>query len=164
MNLMKYFLIFIAVTIIAFNVDAAVLKHEVSTSKNYEFNFREMCEAMGSKNLELISAKSMTELDCMGKFFKIIDFCLSKFPLDKNLTRGIIDNEKKKIICETSTSVMISVSCDSRDVKYCLDPKKGCEELRKIYAYKLEVAHYSKLEKNINCYFSKTPGDSLNEL
>lgn len=84
--------------------------------------------------------------------------------MDKTLTRGYVDQSKKKVVCEMSESVMISVSCDSRDLKYCFDPKKGCEELRKIYGNRLEIAHYSLLEKNLNCYFSKSIGESLNEI
>ena len=143
---------------------AAILKHDISSIQNHDFTFREMCETMGSKNLEMISANSLSEIDCMGKTFKSIDFCLKKLPLDKGLTRGIVDEKNKKIICETSTSVMLSISCDERDIKYCRDPKKGCEELKKIFAHSLELVHSSILEKKINCYFSKHTEESLNEL
>lgn len=142
---------------------SAVLKHEASKARYDEFPFREVCEKLGSKNLELIEAKSLSEIDCMGKVFPAIDFCLYKFPLDKTLTRAIVDGKTKMVKCEHSESVMIAALCDERDLKYCFDPKKGCEELRKIYAYRLETAHYSMLEKNINCYFAKPIGESFNE-
>lgn len=143
---------------------AEVLKHEISAKKLESFSFKEVCEKLGAKNLEMIEAKSMSEIDCMGKTFPAIDFCLNKYPIDMTLTRAIV-NEKEKIVqCEKSTSVMLSISCDKRDLKYCLNPKKGCEALRKIYAYRLEVAHYSMLEKNINCYFTRPLGDSINEV
>ena len=119
---------------------------------------------MGSKNAILISPKFLSELECLNKSYPLIDFCLKKFPVDKTLTRGYVDQEKKKVICEMSDSVMLSVSCDARDLKYCFIPKKGCELLRKIYANRLETAHYSMLEKNLNCYFSKPIGESLNEI
>lgn len=143
---------------------SAVLKHDVSAAKQVEYTFREVCETLGSKNLELISAKSVSEIECMNKTYKAIDFCLNKFPLDKTLTRGIVDEKSKKVICESSPSIMLAISCDARDLKYCFDPKKGCDELGKIYAHRLEVVHYSMLEKNINCYFSKPVDDSFNEI
>lgn len=142
---------------------AAVIKHEVSKARFDEFPFREVCEKLGAKNFELIEAKSMSEIDCMGKVFPAIDFCLNKYPLDKTLTRAIVDGKTKTVKCEHSESVMVAVSCDARDLKYCFDPKKGCDELRKIYGNRLEVVHYSMLEKNINCYFARPMGESLNE-
>ena len=118
---------------------------------------------MGAKNLELITPK-VADIECMNKSYSVTEFCLQKFPMEKTLTRGYADETKKKAVCEMSESVMISVSCDARDLKYCFDPKKGCEELRKIYGNRLEIAHYSMLEKNLNCYFSKTIGESLNDI
>jgi hypothetical protein len=146
------------------SVEAEVLKHEASSKTIKSFTFKEVCTGLGSKNNEMIEAKSLTEIDCMGKVFPVMQFCLNQFPLEKTLARGIVNSKEKKVECEMSASVTVSVSCDKRDLKYCFDPKKGCEELRKIYAYRLEVAHYSLLEKNLNCYFSKSIGENLNEI
>jgi hypothetical protein len=143
---------------------AAVIKHDISSPRYVNSDYKEVCQEMGAKDSLLISPKSLTEMECFNKTYKLIDFCLKKFPMDKTLTRGYVDTDKKKVICEMSDSVLVSVSCDSRDLKYCFNPKKGCEELKKIYANRLEVAHYSLLEKNLNCYFSKPIGDSLNEI
>lgn len=145
------------------NLNAAVLKHDVSSPSYKEFDYKEVCETMGAKDSILIAPKTLTEMECFNKIFPLTDFCHTKFPLDKTLTRGYVDKDKKKVVCEMSESVMISVSCDERDLKYCFTPKDGCEQLRKIYASRLEVAHYSMLEKNLNCYFSKSIGESLNE-
>lgn len=148
---------------LSFFLNAAVIKHEVSKPSFQEFSFKEVCEKLGAKNLELIEAKSLSEIDCMGKVYPAIDFCLNKFPLEKTLTRALVDGKTKTVKCEMSESVMLSISCDKRDLKYCLIPKSGCEELRKIYANRLEVAHFSMLEKNINCYFAKPIGESFHE-
>lgn len=145
-------------------IQAAVLKHDITSAHYKEFEYAEVCELMGAKNSILISPKSLTEMECLNKTYPLIDFCLKKFPMEKRLTRGFVDQSKKKVVCEMSESVMLSISCDKRDLKYCLNPKKGCEELRKIYANRLEVAHYSMLEKNINCYFSKTLGETIDEI
>lgn len=146
------------------NLNAAVLKHEISTPQFKEFDYTEVCEEMGAKNSVLITPKSLTQMECLNNTYQLIDFCLKKFPMVKNLSRGFIDKTKKKVVCEMSDSIMISVSCDQRDLKFCFNPKKGCEELRKIYANRLEVAHFSMLEKNLNCYFAKHIGESLNDI
>ena len=143
---------------------AAVLKHDVSKALLSEYTYQEVCSEMGVKDSILISPQSLTSIECLNKKFNLTDFCLKKFPMDKSLTRGFFDRDKKKVICEKSDSVMISVSCDERDLKYCFKPKEGCNELRKIYANRLEIAHFSMLEKNLNCYFSKSVGESLNEM
>lgn len=149
---------------ISFSLNAAVLKHDITTPLYKEFDYLNVCETMGAKNTILISPKSLTEMECLNKSYPLIDFCLKKFPMEKTLVRGYVDQQKKKVVCEFSESVMVSVSCDKRDLKYCFSPKKGCEELRKIYAHRLEVAHFSMLAKNLNCYFAKTLGESLNEI
>ena len=160
----KYFFILICLPFFSVELHAEIIKHEISSAKNYEYSLRELCETMGSKNNELISANSLLKVDCMGKIFKAIDFCIKKLPLDMGLTRGIIDEKNKKVTCETASSITLSLSCDARNIKYCYDSHKGCEELKKIYAYQMEVVHASVLEKKINCYFSKHIGESLNEL
>ncbi len=147
----------------SFNLNAAVLKHEILNAKYEKFTFREVCEKLGAKNFELIEAKSDSEIDCMGKVYPAIDFCLNKFPLDKTLTRALVDEKTKKVKCELSASVMLAVSCDAKDLKYCFKPEEGCGQLKKIYAHRLSIAHFSMLEKNLNCYFAKPIGETLNE-
>lgn len=155
---------FITLFLISHSLQAAVLKHDITSPQYKEFEYAEVCVEMGAKNAILISPKSLNEMECLNKSYPLIDFCLKKFPMEKTLTRGFVDKTKKKVVCEFSESVMLSVSCDERDLKYCFSPKKGCEELKKIYAHRLEVAHYSMLTKNLNCYFSKVLGESLNEI
>jgi len=149
-------------------LQAAVIRHEALKPTFKEFSYREVCEKLGAKNFELIEAKSATEIDCMGKVFSAIEFCKGAEKNDTTLTRAIVDETTKTVKCEHSSSVMLSVSCDARDAKYCLDPQKGCEELKGMYAHKLETAHYSFLQKkdetNINCYFAKAIGDDLNDI
>jgi len=149
-------------------IQAAVIKHESLKPTFKEFSYREVCEKLGSKNFELMEAKSINEIDCMGKVFAAIDFCKEADKNDGTLTRAIVDDKSKTIKCEHSPSVMLSVSCDARDAKYCLEPQKGCEELKGMYAVQLELAHYSfiegSVEKNINCYFAKALAEDLNEI
>lgn len=160
---MKIKILFILLSL-ATSSSAALLKHETNKSVSHDFSFREVCEKLGAKNFELIEAKSISEIDCMGKVFPAMKFCLSKFPQEQTLTRAIVDEKSKLVKCEMSESVMVSISCDQRDLKYCLDPKKGCEELRQLYAQQLEVVHFSMLDKKINCYFAKKAGESLDEI
>jgi len=149
--------------LMSFNLNASIIKHDVSSPKLDEFEYKEFCSEMGVKEALLITPKSEQEVECLNKTFKVTEFCEKKFLLDKTLTRGFVDKVKKKIICERSESVMLSVACDKKDLTYCFAPKKGCLELKKLYAHRLEWAHYSMLERNINCYFAKPIGESFNE-
>jgi hypothetical protein len=153
----------LATLVISQSLHAAVIKHDVSSPTYKEFDYKEVCETFKVKDAVLVSPSSLTEMECFNKKFQLMEFCLSKFPMEKTLTRGYVDKDKKKVICEMSESVMISVSCDERDLKYCFDPKRGCEELKKIYGNRLDIAHFSMLEKNLNCYFAKPIGETLNE-
>ncbi len=154
---------FIVFLFLSNRLNAAVLKHDISAPRFSEYEYVEVCKEFGVQDAILITPRNLSEIECLNKTFKLMDFCLKKFPLDKSLTRGFIEKTKKKVVCERSDSVMISLSCDIKDLKYCLNPQKGCEELRKIFANRLDLAHFSMLEKNINCYFSKSIGDSFNE-
>lgn len=146
------------------NLRAAIIKHEVPRAQYREFEYAEVCELMGTKDAILISPKSLREIECFNKRYQLIDFCLKKLPEEKKITRGYINSAGKKVICEMADNVSLNLSCDQRDIKFCRDPKKGCEALRKIYAIQLETAHFSMLEKKLNCHFSKRIGESLNEI
>ncbi len=137
------------------SLHAAVIKHDILKPRYEEFSYKTVCEQMGVKNLELIEAKGATQIDCMGKVKTTMDFCLMKFPEDKTLTRAVSSDSEKKVKCEFSSSVMVSVSCDQTHAKLCLKPEEGCGELKKLYASELTMAHFSLLEKNLNCYFAK---------
>lgn len=143
---------------------SAVLKHESSKLKIQDYSYADFCSSMKAKSNALISSSGADEIECFNEKFKIIDFCMQKSTMLKHLTRGYAVEKEKKIYCEEAQSVMISVSCDERDMRFCFDPKKGCEMLKKIYAYRLEIVHYSMLEKNLNCYFAKSLGENLDEM
>ena len=160
-SILKY--IILATFFLAWPLYSAVLKHESSKLKMQNYSYQDFCETMKAKSATLISASGMDELECFNQKFKIVDFCMQKAPLEKHITRGYAVEKEKKVYCEEAQSVMVSVSCDARDMHFCLDPKKGCEQLKKIYAFRLEVVHYSMLEKNLNCYFAKPLGDNLDE-
>ncbi len=136
-------------------LNAAVIKHDILNARYEEFSYKDVCEQLGVKHLELIEAVGETQIDCMGKVKNTMDFCKLKFPNDKTLTRAITINSDKKVKCEFSSSVMVSVSCDKTHAKLCLKPEEGCAELKKLYASELTTAHFSSLEKNLNCYFAK---------
>jgi hypothetical protein len=143
---------------------AAILKHETTQLKLHEHTYADFCQTMNAKNATLISDVGMGEIECFNQKFKITDFCLQKDPQAKHITRGYPLDKEKKVLCEEGKAVMVSVSCDERDLHFCLDPKKGCEQLQKIYAVRFEVVHYSMLDKNLNCYFAKPLGDTLDEI
>ena len=67
--------IILALLLFSSLIQAAILKHTAIQPTFKEFSYREVCEKLGSKNNELIEAKSIHEIDCMGKVFAAIEFC-----------------------------------------------------------------------------------------
>ena len=155
--------VLVATMFMSWPLYSAVLKHDSSKLKLNSYTYQDFCQTMKAKDATLISVVLPDEMECFNQKFKIMDFCMQKIPFAKNITRGYANEKEQKIYCEEAHSVMVSIACDERDMHYCLDPKKGCDMLKKIYAYRLDVVHYSMLEKNLNCYFSKPLGENLDE-
>ena len=114
---------------------------------------------MGHKEVLMADAVNSFTVDCMGKRVKASDFCKKQFPKDKLLTRGYLNLEKDELLCQFGHRVLLTVSCDERDLKYCAySAKKGCTELKEIFALALTMIHYSILREkdvhHLHCYFS----------
>ena len=156
-------MIFLLNLFLIFNLQAAVIKNEVTSLGVTEFDFKEVCEELGVKDPVIITPVNGHSIECLNKKFSLTEFCHKKIPADKPLARGYANKESRKVVCEMASKVMFSLSCDREHIKFCKNAKNGCEKLKKIFAYRLDLAHYSMLEKALNCYFSKPIGDNFNE-
>ncbi|GAB4421345.1 MAG: hypothetical protein OHK0056_32200 [Bacteriovoracaceae bacterium] len=143
---------------------AEVLKLDITSREEEYISFKEACEFMGHKHNLLVDYPDLLNLNCMGKNVSIKDFCLKKYSGERKFLRGYVQPKLKEVVCEFGQQVVLSVACDKRDKKYCEKPILGCEKLREIYAYSLNLYHHSFLEKDVddvlNCYF----GDAQNSL
>ncbi|PIP95210.1 MAG: hypothetical protein COW00_13750 [Bdellovibrio sp. CG12_big_fil_rev_8_21_14_0_65_39_13] len=137
---------------------AEVLKHDVIARDEQYIAFNDVCEFMGHKHNLIIEHDSLTTLDCMGSKVNVFEYCLKKYGKEKKILRGYIQTKLKEVVCESGEQVTLSIGCDKRDQHFCKDPIKGCEELRKIYAYSLTLFHHSFIPKDVddglNCYYS----------
>lgn len=139
-----------------------IIKHESVDAHLSDYSYREFCETMKAKNNMLVSELPNNQIECFNEKFKIVDFCLRKLPLGSSLARGFAISTEKKVYCEVAKSVMLTLSCDSM-VEICKRPKQSCEKIKNMYAYDLELAHASQIERNLNCYYSKKLGENINE-
>lgn len=157
---MKPFLFFIF--LFSSNTFAKVFNHEIVEGQLHDYSFIDLCETMKAKNNLLISPIGLTELECFNQKFKISDFCLKKLPIDANFTRGFINQDEKKIYCETAKAVTISIDCKQKNI--CQQSKNACDKLHLIYANKLELNHSSVVAGRLNCYFTSSLEVDLDNL
>lgn len=141
---------------------AKIYKHETIDSHLSDFSYQDFCETMKAKSTTLVSALPQNEIECFNEKYKIIDFCLKKLPLGSSLSRGFAVTTEKKVYCEVAKSVMVSLTCDTQS-DLCKNPKQSCLKMQKFYAYDLDLAHASQIERNLNCYYSKKIGENINE-
>lgn len=123
-----------------------------------KFSLKEACSKMGFKNLVIVEQVKQSAIDCMGKKLDVNDFC-DKFSNQKNFTRGYIDSDARRVICEEATGVSLSVTCekDGAHEKVCISPEKSCHILKKLYARRLALIHSAFLDifpGQVNCYYS----------
>ena len=141
---------------------AKILKDEVSLIKNTEFSFQEVCLEMTKRVSELIEVKSISSLDCMGTVINVGKFCYKKMAHDPYYIRGIVNSEKKVVLCKSAKKVILKYGCYKGE-SLCKDTEIGCFKLQEKLAARLRLSHHSKSLDNsagikvLNCYF--TPKD-----
>ena len=148
----------------SFSLHASIVKNEVTALKVHSYPLVDVCKEMNGKHAELISGHSMNEIDCMGKVTSGLNFCLKKHPDDVRFLRAEVMEQTKNLFCNFGDGVTLALNCEGKHLKFCLDSKKSCEELKKLYAYKLEVVHHSISDKTLNCHFAKPIGESIEDL
>jgi len=151
---MKYLLLFFIVN----SAWSKVIDHSVTMKRVEIYTIKEACLALGHTDLLLVDKKDRSHLDCMGTYEKVTSFCEKKFPNDKTLTRGYIDDTSNQVICERGTNVVVKIACDKRDLPLCKKPKEGCEKIGKIFAIRHEVFRSTLVKflkgRALNCFFA----------
>lgn len=138
--------------------NAAVIKNEVGVQKRKSFSLKEACEKSGLKDNLLVDVINSSTLDCMGRELSIRTFCQKIDGAGWQLLRGFASKSKSQVYCEYGETVSLSLSCDEEHYKFCQNAKKGCDELREVFAMTLNLMHSSLTgtPKNLNCYYSIT--------
>ena len=135
-----------------------MLDFDITGYKRSLHSYQDICKGLGIKHVLLVEVKDTLRLDCMGKILHIFDFC-RKQPKKGNFLRGYINKKLHEGVCEYGKATHLSLACDKKDNKFCIDPKAGCEKLRRYYSSELQLDHHSLIEKDVdnilNCYYSK---------
>lgn len=132
--------------------------------RSKSFSLVSVCQEMNGKHAELISGHTMNEVDCMGKITNGTDFCLKILGKESKYIRAEVMEQTKNLLCFTGEAVSLSISCEGSHTKFCLNAKVSCSELRTKYAYSLDLAHQSVVDKTLNCHFVSAEENPLDEL
>lgn len=139
---------------------AGITRDDVYGSRKKEFSFEEVCKKLTKRDSPLIEVKSITYLDCMGEETRVGKYCEEALVTDPYYLRAYIDEENKKVVCQSGREVIVKYVCMlSSDKEYCDTAEIGCELLREKLAYRLKVNNASVLlnksgKKELNCVFS----------
>lgn len=125
------------------------------------FSLKDVCLSYKKESL-LIEGKGLHHISCMGEIISILDFCqksMSKIEIgNRRLLRGYFDEKTNSAICEAGSSAVLTFHCSNKNSKFCHNPKKECQELKKIYAANLNVEMFSVIPEDegnkLKCYFS----------
>ncbi len=132
-----------------------VISFDVTSPKYKKYSFESTCTIMGQgKKLLLIEAHNLSSIDCMGEVVKVSEFCSEVLTEKDTFLRGVVDEEKRQVICHLGTAAKLIVSCKGNT--YCQNKNTGCKKLNSIFASSLDYIHGSiqEDEKILSCYFS----------
>jgi hypothetical protein len=134
-----------------------IIKDEVLYVGEEEFSFPYVCKKMIKKDSPLIEIYNILTLDCMSRMVKVYKFCFEELEASPYYIRGIIDKDKKKVICKKGKKVSLKVTCDTIGVN-CKDTELACFKLQEKYAARLGLDHHSSFKESgkdiLSCYFS----------
>lgn len=154
---MKLFIAFLLLTSHTF---AGITRDDVYGSRKKEFTFEEVCKKLTKRDSPLIEVKSITYLDCMGTEVRVGKYCEEVLITDPYYLRAFIDEENKKVVCQSGREVVLKYVCLlSSDKEYCDNAEIGCELLKEKLAFRLKTNNASVLlnksgKKELNCIFS----------
>ena len=134
-----------------------ILKDEVLSIGDEEFSFSYVCKKMTRKDSPLIEVDNILTLDCMSRKIKVYRFCFKELEASPYYIRGIIDKERKKVVCKKGKKVSMKITCNSLK-EGCKDSELACFNLQERYAARLGLVHHSSFkegdEEVLNCHFS----------
>lgn len=141
-------------------VFAGIIRNDVYGSRTSEYSYEEVCKKMTKKESPLIEAEGLSYLNCMGEKIRVGKFCEEKLITDPYYIKGYINQDSKKVVCQSGREVIIKYLCVLKsDADYCDDAAIGCGLLQEKLALRLKINHSSILlnktgKKELNCVFS----------
>lgn len=152
--------------------DARLIDFEVINRGHEVFDLKEICKKSGQKHNLLVRAEDTSHVNCMGKRISILDFCRDqsqKQPFRRPFLRGYIaTNEQEELgsrgFCITGDFVNLRFSCETESFReLCGDTEKGCNSLRRLYAYDLLNIYHTRVfeesDEHLICRFGPQDQD-----
>ena len=143
--------------------EEGLVQYQAMKPRQFFYSFQDSCKSQKLRDLPLIEAHSLLELDCMGKIIPASVVCIKKseeMEERPKLLRGFVRADKKDIVCEFGEGAVLNLLCKDGYKELCKDPKKSCLELKKKYSVEVPLWKSTVNEKpfpgpsELNCYFS----------
>lgn len=139
-------------------VSAKLIKDEVSIIDEKFFSYQQVCKELTKRDSPLITANSVSKLDCMGTVVDVGKFCDKKTQADPYYIRAVVLKESKQVVCKSAKRVQIKYECASKHDKLCEDKEIGCYLLQEQLAKRLKTAHASIIKNGkkryLNCHYT----------
>ncbi len=145
------------------SAEDGLVQYQAMKPRQFFYSFQESCKSQRLKDVILIEAHSLLQLDCMGKLIEAQAVCLKKseeMEERPKLLRAFVRAEKKDVVCEFGEGAVLNLLCKDGYKELCKDPKKSCLELKTKYSVEVPLWKSTVNEKafpgpsELNCYFS----------
>ncbi|HAZ14002.1 MAG: hypothetical protein A2X86_17310 [Bdellovibrionales bacterium GWA2_49_15] len=145
--------------------EVGLVQYQAIKPRQFYYSFAESCKVQRLREVPLITAHSLFQIDCMGKLVDAQAVCLKKGEeLEERLKllRAFVRAEKKDVVCEYGEGAELNLVCQGSYLPLCKDPKKSCLELKAKYSAEVPLWKATVSEKTrssapeLNCYFSVT--------
>src|SRR5690606_32892283 len=109
---------------------ATITTFEVYHSQKEEFNYLNVCQEYHKEKEQLLligpsPQNPLTQLDCMGLFVDVKEFCLKKIQHQNDFVRGYIDDKTKKVVCQRGNKIVLNLDCGiHNNSSYCQTSKE----------------------------------------
>ncbi len=144
----------VLVSFFPFLIFAQISKVKLMESKKIAFEPKEVCKDLKYRHLLLVEIVNSHQIDCMGKKVDVQNYCRKKFANNPKFSRGYVDKKSKKVICQMANAILLSLKCINNYKKLCLNHKKSCINLGKIFAYNLNMYHsFISRDRELQCHF-----------
>ncbi|MBI2519366.1 MAG: hypothetical protein HYV97_03070 [Bdellovibrio sp.] len=148
--------------------EVGLVQYQAIKPRQFFYSFQESCKSQRLRDVPLITAHSLFQIDCMGKLVDAQTVCLKKgeeLEERPKLLRAFVRTDKKDVVCEYGEGAQLNLICEAGYLDLCKDPKKSCLALKAKYSAEVPLWKSTVSEKNakggaseLNCYFSVNEG------
>ncbi|MEK6626098.1 MAG: hypothetical protein AABY86_14085 [Bdellovibrionota bacterium] len=151
--------------------EVGLVQYQAIKPRQFFYSFQDACKSQRLRDVPLITAHSLSKIDCMGKLVEAQAVCIIKgeeIEERPKLLRAFVRADKKDVVCEYGEGAQLNLVCTGGYADLCKWPKKSCMELKAKYSAEVPLWKSTVSEKTaigateLNCYFS-LPDNLMNK-